>query len=48
MGPETEKCLHDGANDCKSAANYGHFCAKMDVSLDSGVFDGWDDVINYC
>lgn len=24
MGPKTEKCLHDGANDCKSAGDYGH------------------------
>lgn len=28
MGPKTEKCLHDGPNDSKSAADYGHFLCK--------------------
>ena len=31
MDPETEKCIHDGANDSKFAADYGHFYAKMDL-----------------
>lgn len=31
MDPKTGKCIHDGANDSKSATDYGHICVKMDL-----------------